>query len=231
VGVHDNFFELGGDSILSIQIVSRARRAGLMLNPRDVFDHQSIEALAKAAGTVSVTQAEQGNVSGEVPLVPIQHWFFAQDLAEPAHWNQSVWLQVRAGLAFETLREAMRTLLEQHDGLRLRFESSGGEWQQRNLAEESHELVHYENFSKLNPDAQADAMAIAAERWQASLDLSAGPLLRVVWFDLGPSQPAKLLITLHHLIVDGVSWRILLEDLQTLCAGSALPAKTTSFQH
>ena len=98
VRIDDNFFELGGDSILSIQIIARANRAGLQLMPRQLFQHPTVAALAAVAGTAQATVSEQGEVSGEAPLTPIQRWFFEQELAVPAHYNQSLLLQSRRQL-------------------------------------------------------------------------------------------------------------------------------------
>ena len=122
VRTDDNFFELGGDSILSIQIIARANRAGLQLTPRQLFKHPTVAELAAVAGTAQATVSEQGEVSGEAPLTPIQHWFFEQELAVPAHYNQSLLLQTRRQLQAEALKAAVRGLLSQHDALRLRFE-------------------------------------------------------------------------------------------------------------
>ena len=95
VGIHDNFFDLGGDSILSIQVVARANQAGLRLTPRQLFQHQTVAGLAAVAGSAPVVEAEQGIVSGPVPLTPIQRWFFERDLPDPQHWNQALLLEVR----------------------------------------------------------------------------------------------------------------------------------------
>ncbi|QBR71365.1 hypothetical protein CU048_08815 [Beijerinckiaceae bacterium] len=235
VGINDNFFELGGDSILSIQIVSRARQAGLMLMPKQIFDLQSIAELAAAAETNGVA-AEQGDVEGEAPLTPIQHWFFEQELAKADHWNLAVLLEIRAALRPADLERAVRQLIHHHDALRMRFQRRNDEWMAFNAASETQDVFHVEDFSQLAPDQQAEALTNAADRWQKTLHLETGPLLRVIWFNLGADRRPQLLIIIHHLVVDGVSLRILLEDLDTACrqlAGGetlALPAKTTSYR-
>ena len=98
VGIHDNFFELGGDSILSIQIIARANQAGLRLTLKQLFQHQTVAELAAAAGTTPALQADQGLVTGPVPLTPIQHWFFEQQLPDCHHYNQAMLLEVRQAL-------------------------------------------------------------------------------------------------------------------------------------
>src|SRR6185295_10479961 len=93
VSVHDNFFELGGDSILSIQIISRAGQAGLHLTARQVFQHQTIAELAAVAESAPTVRAEQGAVTGAAPLTPVERWFFEQELPAAHHWNQSLLLE------------------------------------------------------------------------------------------------------------------------------------------
>ncbi|MDZ7307314.1 MAG: amino acid adenylation domain-containing protein [candidate division KSB1 bacterium] len=238
VGVQDNFFELGGDSILSIQIIARARQAGLALTPKQLFQYPTIAGLAAVAGTAETVAAGQGLITGPVPLTPIQHWFFAQNLPAPHHWNQSLLLEVRQPLAPAHLQQAVAALLQHHDALRLRFEKTAEGWRQSNAGFDNEEAVPFAvvNLAALPAAEQAAAITAAAAKQQAGLDLAHGPLLHVTYFDLGASRPGRLLIVIHHLAVDGVSWRILLEDLQSayarFAAGAAvsLPPKTTSFQ-
>jgi natural product biosynthesis luciferase-like monooxygenase protein/amino acid adenylation domain-containing protein/non-ribosomal peptide synthase protein (TIGR01720 family) len=236
VGVHDNFFELGGDSILSIQIVSRANQAGLRLTPMMLFQHQTIAELGAVAYAADAAVAEQGAVTGELPLTPIQHWFFERELQNPHHYNQALLLETRAPLDAELLAESVRHLTVQHDALRLRFTRAGDAWQQHALPAEEKITVARFDLSALPAAEQRAALEAEAARLQASLHLSDGPLMRVALFDLGAEQTGRLLFVIHHLAVDGVSWRILLEDLQTvyqqLASGAQvqLPPKTTSYK-
>jgi aryl carrier-like protein len=121
IGIHDNFFELGGDSILSIQIVARARQAGIHLNLQHLFQHQTIAELAAVAGVGVPVQAEQGLVTGMVPFTPIQKWFFEQPLACLHHYNQARLLLVQKPLELGLLEQAVQQLLTHHDALRMRF--------------------------------------------------------------------------------------------------------------
>ncbi|MGH7360682.1 MAG: condensation domain-containing protein, partial [Candidatus Methylomirabilales bacterium] len=236
VGRHDNFFALGGDSILSIQIVARARQAGLQLTPRQLFQHQSIAELAAVVGTGPRIEAEQGVVSGPVPLTPIQGWFFEQALPEPQHFNQAVLLGVGPELEPKWVQRVVRQLLVHHDALRLRFIPEETGWRQVNAGLEEGVPFGVVDLSGLAHAPQRLALERAAAAVQASLDLSTGPLVRVVWFRLGPELPGRLLLVVHHLAVDGVSWRVLLEDFQQayeqLTQGEAisLPPKTTAFK-
>jgi len=236
VGIHDNFFALGGDSILSIQIVARAKQAHLHMTPRQLFEYPTVALLARVVSTAARTEAEQGLVTGVVPLTPMQHWFLQQEQPESYHWNQAVLLSVAPQLEPTLLEHVVARLIEQHDALRLRFVQSDGSWQQTHAAPAEQLPLSILDLSELPQHEQGSEIEREADRAQASLDLSEGPLLRVVYFDLGTDQPGRLLIVIHHLAVDGVSWRILLEDLHTayeqLEFGQViqLPPKTTSFQ-
>jgi fengycin family lipopeptide synthetase B len=239
VGVHDNFFELGGDSILSIQVVTRAVRAGIHITPKQLFQHQTIAELAQMAGEASATaSAEQGPVTGEAPLTPVQHWFFEHRFAEQHYWNMSLPLLVRARISAEVMREAVRQIVYRHDALRLRFVRNGdGEtWKQTHAPADGPVPFMHHDLSHLPEQEQNAAISKTGEEAQCSLDLSHGPLIRFVFFDLGAAAHACLLIVAHHLVIDGISWRILLEDLETLCEQLGrgdrpeLPLKTTSFQ-
>ncbi|TBU87893.1 non-ribosomal peptide synthase/polyketide synthase [Phytopseudomonas dryadis] len=229
VGRHDNFFELGGDSIVSIQVVSRARQAGIQFTPKDLFQHQTVRSLAAVAEVGSEVRIDQGAVIGEVLLTPVQHWFFEQDIARPQHWNQSLLLEPRKPLDAAQLEAAVARLIEQHDALRLRFEASGQGWKQVHAALPLEAPVWHRHA------ASVEALEGICDEAQRSLDLSQGPMLRVVLVDMHDGSQ-RLLLAIHHLVVDGVSWRILLEDLQGLLrqaetgAAFALPAKTSSYQ-
>jgi natural product biosynthesis luciferase-like monooxygenase protein/amino acid adenylation domain-containing protein/non-ribosomal peptide synthase protein (TIGR01720 family) len=236
VGVDDNFFELGGDSILSIQIVTRAGRDGIELSPRQVFQNPTVARLAAVANTRLAVQAEQGPVTGPVALSPIQRWFFAQEPAQPHHWNMSLFLEVRTALDAAVLERALGLVVEHHDALRLRFARGEDGWRQVCAAPGEPVKLERVDLSGVPVEAQASELERRATEVQGSLRLEEGPLLRAVLFNLGAGRSGRLLLVLHHLLVDGVSWRILLEDLlvayQGFAAGApvALPPKTTSFQ-
>jgi non-ribosomal peptide synthase protein (TIGR01720 family) len=236
VGVEDNFFELGGDSLVSIQIVAKANRVGLHLTTQQVFEHQTIAGMAAVAGTRKAIQAEQGLVTGPLPLTPIQHWFFERESPEPHHFNQAVLLEVRGVLDPVLLDQSLRTLASHHDALRLRFVQWKSGWEQVNADLEETALVLRKDLSSLAEENQRAAIEGAAAEVQSSLELSEGPTIRAMLFDLGEQQSSRLLIVIHHLAVDGLSWRILLEDLQTVymqlsgAEAIVLPPKTTSFK-
>ncbi|HEX2094108.1 MAG TPA: condensation domain-containing protein, partial [Longimicrobiaceae bacterium] len=238
VGIHDNYFELGGDSILAIQVVSRARRAGLHLTPRQLFSHPTVAELARVCGSApaGTVEAEQGAVTGPVELTPVQRWFFEQGMPEPHHWNMSEMFEVRKPLDAAALERALAALRTHHDALRLSFARAGEGWRQENGAPDGRAHLVQVDLSRIAGERQREAMERAAAQMQGSLRLEDGPLLRAGYFARGEGRSARLLVAVHHLVMDGVSWRILLEDLQTAYARArrgepvSLPAKTTSFQ-
>jgi amino acid adenylation domain-containing protein/non-ribosomal peptide synthase protein (TIGR01720 family) len=237
VGIHDNFFELGGDSILCIQVIAKAHQAELNLTPKQLFQNQTIAELAMVVETSQVIAAEQGLVTGEVPLTPIQHYFFEQNQPNSHHWNEAVLLEVKQILDPTLLEQAVRQLLIHHDALRLRFERTQSNWTQINA--EPDETVPFScvDLSQIAPEKQESVLEATANELQASLNLLRGPLVRVALFNLGAEKTSRLLLIIHHIAVDSLSWRILVEDLETiyqqLSQGKTLtlPSKTTSFQH
>ncbi|MDT5269940.1 MAG: hypothetical protein QOH49_2126, partial [Acidobacteriota bacterium] len=236
VGIHANFFGLGGDSILSIQIIARANRSGLRLTPRQMFLHQTVAQLASVVGTTASAKVEHGAVTGEAPLTPIQRLFFESVTVDPHHFNQALMLKLKAGTDATTLRRSLQHLLGHHDALRMRYRHEAGGWRQFNAAEEvlSWESVSLQHLGHM--EDKSAAMEAHAAQVQTSLNLSEGSLLRAVHFELGEEEQDRLLIVIHHLCVDGVSWRILLDDLELaysqLAAGQKLnlPEKTTSYK-
>ncbi|EIK63776.1 non-ribosomal peptide synthetase [Pseudomonas lactis] len=223
VGLNDNFFERGGDSIISIQVVSRARAAGIHFNAKALFQHQTVRSLARVAQLQAKQVIDQGPVQGETPLLPFQQLFFELDLPDRHHWNQSLLLTPRQPLQGHLLEAALQSVIQHHDVLRLRFSESADGWRARHDTPPT-ALLWQE-------PVQSDAELLAlCERAQRSLDLQNGPLLRAVLAEMADGTQ-RLLLVMHHLVVDGVSWRIVLEDLQSLYRQQKLPTKTSSFKH
>ena len=222
VGIHDNFFSLGGDSIIALQIVARAQREGIRLTPRDLFQHPTIAGLSMVAEyqpsddgstkppAVGLDASQETNVA----LSPIQNWFFQLPLKHPEHWNQSLLLDVKEPLDPDHLRIALKGLSEHHPALRAVFHREEGRWIQRFLALESGSPLRVIQETCDDPSQRIHQVASEA---QSDFELHRGPLWRVVYFDMRDHQNQsirRLLVVCHHLIVDGVSWRILLGDLQ-----------------
>ncbi len=235
VGINDNFFELGGDSILAIQMVARANQAGLHLTPKLIFQHQTIADLALVASEQSPIIAEQGPVSGPIGLTPIQHWFFEQNQPEPQHWNLSMLVEVPASIQPAWLEQAINGVIAHHDALRITFVQHDHGIEQINAAQQ-HSPLSIIDLADLAPHARRAALEAHANRLQASLDLSQGPLFKPIYFDYGAGQAGRLLLIVHHLLVDGLSWRIVVEDIQhayqllSMGQNIQLPAKTSSFK-
>jgi amino acid adenylation domain-containing protein/non-ribosomal peptide synthase protein (TIGR01720 family) len=235
VGIHDNFFKLGGDSIMSIQIIARINQSGIRLLPRQLFQYPTIAELASVAEIASATPAEQGIVTGELPLTAIQHWFLDSDPVDPHHWNMAMMLDAKEKLDPAILESAVLQLTAHHDALRLRFEQSESGWRQFNSGLDTPSPFTLVDLSTLAGEHRAQALETAAAQIQTGLNPAEGPMLRIVQFIIGDAEPDRLLFVIHHLSVDGVSWRILLEDLpaayESLKAREPvrLPPKTTSF--
>jgi amino acid adenylation domain-containing protein/non-ribosomal peptide synthase protein (TIGR01720 family) len=236
VGVEDSFFELGGDSIISIQVVARAREAGLGLAPRDIFTHRTIAGLARVAARTPTASSEAGPATGSVPLTPIQRWFFERDLPAPGHFNQVVLLEVAPDIEPRLLEQALAASALHHDMLRARYRREGDTWLQEVVEAEAAVPLHRAELAGLDTAWWTAAIEAETARVQASFDLAKGPIWRAVLLTLGADRPARLLLAIHHLAVDGVSWRILLDDLATAYRqlsenrAVSLPAKTTSFR-
>jgi amino acid adenylation domain-containing protein/non-ribosomal peptide synthase protein (TIGR01720 family) len=236
VGIHDHFFELGGDSILSIQVISRCRQAKLHLTPKDLFDRPTVAQLAeKCAPVLAEADGPQELLTGTVPITPIEGWFLEQDIAERSHWNQAFLFELPADADLAVLNQALHQVVRHHDALRLRLQVDGTNWLQE-YGNDADPTITRVDLSGDSIAQRAAAIQQHATRAQASLDLADGPLLREMHFSLGPRERGRLLLVIHHIAVDGVSWRVIREDLErayfSLLAGEqpVLPAKTTSYQ-
>jgi amino acid adenylation domain-containing protein/non-ribosomal peptide synthase protein (TIGR01720 family) len=236
VGVHDNFFALGGDSIRSMQVIARARQAGLQLAPRHVFQHQTIAELSAVKGSAGAILADQGLVTGPVPLLPVQHWFFERGLPPPYHWVITTLLQVDQPLDPHTLRTALQQVIVHHDVLRMRITRAEGAWRQVFVAPDEDVPFSLHDLSDVPEAEQSAAIVALAAELRNGLDLATGPIIRVALMHIGPQQPVRLLIVMHHMAGDGISWRIVLSDLQLAYlqlnqgAPVQLPPKTTSIK-
>nr|BFE97810.1 hypothetical protein GCM10020185_83460 [Pseudomonas brassicacearum subsp. brassicacearum] len=219
VGTSDSFFALGGDSILGLKLISRLREQGYSLTPRDLFRSPTPAALAHVT-TALLTQAEQGDVTGPMPLMPLHQWFFDQQQVQVAHWNQSVLADSDRRLVPAIVQATLDRLVAHHDALRLRFTDVDGQWQAHIAPVAAAQLTCCERPEQLLQVAQ-------------SLDLQHGPLFAAALLE---GTPQRLYLVAHHLVVDAVSWTPLLEDFQQLypalerSESPTLPAKTTSYR-
>ncbi|WP_284740330.1 non-ribosomal peptide synthetase [Amycolatopsis sp. RTGN1] len=236
VGVTDDFFDLGGDSILSIQVVFRSRRAGLLVSSNDLFRYPTVAELATVAGRADQAEATRAPIEGDVPLTPIQREFFERHSVAPNHLTQSLLVELVDEVDEEALRAAFAAVLAHHDALRMRFTRENGEWAQYNAPAEPGEVLHRHDLSTVDEAGGRAAMEALAVEADSTMDLSNGPLLRALLFDLGSGRRPWLHVTAHHLVIDTVSWRMLSDDLDTAyrqtVAGEPvdLGPKTTSFR-
>ncbi|MFD4949976.1 condensation domain-containing protein, partial [Streptomyces sp. NPDC058409] len=226
VSVDDGFFELGGDSILSIQLVARARGVGLVFSPRDVFERRTVAGLASVVGVSAgsvVVEAEGAGV-GVVPLTPVMHQ--VRERGGPlGGFSQSMLVGAPVGLSVEGLVAVVRSVLDRHDGLRLRVvdgvEGVGGSgwglgWGLEVLPSgvvDVEGCVRRVDVSGVSGVGLEEVVLVEAGLARGRLDPCAGVMVQVVWFDAGAGVPGRVLLVLHHLVVDGVSWRVLLPDL------------------
>jgi hypothetical protein len=249
-GIHDNFFEIGGDSILSMQVIVGAGKRGLRLTPRDILRQPTVAGLATLADTsssmldiphtsiVDATESYLNEVNDELTsMTPIQHWFFEQRLPDPNYFNTVMMLEPTGKIDTHALEKALQAVLHHHDALRVRFRRAAGGWKQRIASLEqcsTPTLVRFD-LSAFSAPARQLALEEESARLQRTLDIQNGPLLRAAWFDFGPNGPAHFLLILHHLVMDVVSWPILMDSLETaysqICQGRRidLGPKTTSF--
>jgi non-ribosomal peptide synthase protein (TIGR01720 family) len=221
LGADENFFDLGGDSILCLQVVARANEAQVPITLQQMFRHQTIRELVEAldlTGRPALARTSADAETGLVPLTPIQRWFFDQRFAEPDHWNQSVMLRVHPDDAeTQDWRGHLSHLVMRHDALRMRFTCDGGIWQQERSAPLAH-AFHLDTLDlrTLPANAQADAVERHATHLHRSLSLATGPLMRGALFILDRPADVRLLLVAHHLVLDVVSWRIILNELHAL---------------
>ncbi|MFF2650667.1 amino acid adenylation domain-containing protein [Streptomyces sp. NPDC058045] len=233
VAADQSFFELGGDSITSIQLISRARKAGLRLTPREVFTHRTVEALAAAAQDTAAAPARGAAPDGVggVPLTPIIHWF-REHSGPTARFSQAMTVPAPAGLDTGRVTAVVQSLLDRHDTLRLKLTriEDIGEWALEVTppgsvpAAEAVRRVDAAGVEGEALDALAEREFTAAQDRLAPED---GRPVQAVWFDAGTGRPGRLLLVVHHLSVDGVSWRILLPEVSAALTAAAEGADFT----
>ncbi|SDT84455.1 non-ribosomal peptide synthetase [Desulfobacula phenolica] len=238
VGIFSNYFELGGDSIMSIRVVARITEAGYQLSLKDMFTHQTVAELALSLESgSSVLAAEQGMIKGAVSLTPVQQWFFNQESSNIHHFNQWMAVPTPPVLDCDKMRQAVAEVASHHDALRMRFKKTDRNgWTQFNS--ETIEPIPFNEVDLTSvPDNECrEIIDQTLHKLQRTLDMEQGPLFRVCWFNPGPHRPGRLLVLVHHIIMDIVSWTPLIEDLMVVYRQLSksqpvkLPMKTSSFK-
>ncbi len=243
VGIRDDFFRLGGDSIISIQLVSRLRqRLGLSLSVKDIFNYKTIEKLydhvlskVQSGRQARIIQSEQGRLSGEFGLLPIQEWFFEQGFAKASHWNQSFLIKTPA-LERDKLAQSVLTLQEYHDAFRLRYRRDENGYLQNYASEAKKSPLKVLNLKALNLKEQEgspvwkDKIEEILTEWQSGFDIEKGEVCSFGLIEGFEDGSSRIHIAAHHLIIDTISWRILLEDLRELYQGKHLDSKGSSYR-
>ncbi|PHM39367.1 Amino acid adenylation [Xenorhabdus mauleonii] len=243
ISIDDNFFRIGGDSIVSIQLVSKLRQAGFSLQVKSIFEAPTVAQLAQWLSQSSSAEkiiAEQGLLSGEFDLLPIQQTFFNWRLSDPHHWNQAFMIQIPGDIEFGQIEHALNKLVERHDMLRTRFIETENGYRQcysdkhdaahdylySGEAPSSHSLLRYCDIRGLDKEALHQQLT----QWQSGFDYNNGPLWQAGHLTGYADGSARLFFAFHHLIIDAVSWRIIAEDMRLLLQGMSLPPKTSSYR-
>lgn len=209
--VNDDFFMNGGDSIKAIQVSARMNKLGLKLDVKDILQFPSIAEMSKKVRKIGKV-SYQGAVTGDIPLTPIQHYFFGISEIDRHHFNQAVMLFSQKGFNVNGIRAVFKKIQEHHDALRITFTVN-----EINISQENHGIDFPLSFQEYDLQRKSDSFEIMEQKIndiQGSIDLKTGPLLKIALFRLDDGD--RLLITIHHLVVDAVSWQILLEDFNTL---------------
>lgn len=235
ISIEDDFFDLGGDSIIAMRLLPKLSEMGLKLSIKEIFQYRTISSIshyAKNKSGNSVQIISQEAVSGNIDLTPIQRWFFEIEMVHPEFFNMAHFFRVSGDVDEELLEKAFIGCIAHHDMLRTGYRLQGKEVQQTCHAPEEAEfkLIKH-SLARLNPDEQLLRMHAISDEVHGSFDLQNPPLIKAVLMDLGNMQK-RLLIVVHHLVFDGVSWRYLVEDIETLYHSklhAKLPLKTHSF--
>ncbi len=233
VGVNDNFFHLGGDSIKAIQVISRLGREHIKLEMKQLFKYPRIGELSAQVRRLEKTENREA-VSGETLLTPIQEWFFAAGFAQPQHWNQSNLLYAANGLEPQLTAQALGKVVEHHDALRMTYRVVEGRVRQYNRKNDEGEMFTLTVRQASADEAAREIAELEGEKLQRSFDLASGPLLKAALVQ--KDGAAYLALVAHHLVVDSLSWEIILEDFTTAYQQAekgeklVLPPKTDSYQ-
>lgn len=234
IGSKDNFFDCGGDSIISIQICSAAKEKQLFFTPKDIFEYQTVHELANIVQEQAQNTVVQEKIVGCVPLTPIQSWFFNEEHKNIHHWNQSIVLMKKNEMSTEKYKKVIEKLVDHHDVLRTYFEKQDGLYI-GNIRDYNNtfDCIEY-HMSDLKEGNNLKRIKELEDVAQQSLNIHNGPMMKVLLFR--DKKEVRVFWVIHHLLVDGVSWRILLEDFERCYQQTKnneelfLPLKTTSYK-
>jgi len=209
VGIYEDFFSIGGDSIKAMQVVGELAQKGWKLSLKDLMNHPTIHDLEEKLSGIIDTAAfnQSGQHSG---LSPIEHWFFEQQFEQEHFWNQGVVLSKESGFDVNKVEESFRIICQQHEQLRARFVKDSGKMK-RVISDKPDDCFHLD-YAEENGNNVSDGSSRLVE-WQEKGNLQAGPLIKILALT-SENKVSRLVISIHHLLIDGISWRILLEDFE-----------------
>ncbi|WP_217606646.1 non-ribosomal peptide synthetase [Chitinophaga sp. GbtcB8] len=220
VGINDNFFNIGGNSISAIELLSRARGKGITLSIRQIFEAPTIAALSKTVKWEQRQTEVHAAAAGDMRLLPIQQWYFEQQQQEPHHFNYANIFITPEALNEAACRQIVERLYENHDVFRLHFTEQATWFEPLSEKMLAASLEVYD-YAAIETAERIQLVNAAAERAQGSLSLESGPLMKLVWFNYGHGNKGRLLLIVHHLVTDGISWRILLEQVNQMMKQAA----------
>lgn len=231
ISVLDNFFQIGGDSIKAIQVVASCNQKGLHLTTKDIMKKQTIRKIAQHVEK-SVVRLNQDTVVGNVRLTPIQKWFFDNITVDRHHFNQAILVKNKQKFHLSSLEKTMAMLIERHDALRMKYDVSGDDIQQYN--EDINERLMPIEVMLINEENVLEIIYEDSNKLQENMHLEDGNLITMKVYQT--LEEDYLFVMIHHLVTDGVSWRILIEDIcniyQSLVENRQLylTPKTSSYQ-
>lgn len=217
VGIHDDFFEIGGDSLLALQIISRANKAGIKISAKQFFEDATIASCARKqiANSEEPSESTQdSDICDSIVMTPVQQWYLETRTVDPHHFNLSALFDVNGDLDPECLRKAIDAVTRLHAALRMNYIREAAGWRQFIANDHREDWLEIIDLTHLPPEEEPETKLREINHWQHGVRLEDGPLIKFVYFNRS-GNPDQLLIVIHHLVIDGVSWRILLEDLES----------------
>ncbi|MEE9381950.1 MAG: MupA/Atu3671 family FMN-dependent luciferase-like monooxygenase [Nannocystaceae bacterium] len=214
LGAHDDFFRSGGDSIQAIQVAAQASAAGIAVSPKMLYEHPTVAALARVVAVRPSARFAEPLPEEPFGLLPAQRWFFEMEVANRSHWNQSALLTLRSGAQPAPLQAAVQAAFARHPAFRVRFKHGDEGWSQFYDPARDQAVAYRVQQWRLSPKAKHAAGQIAglADEAHHSLDIEAGPMVAAVHVTGFPGGD-RLILSVHHLVIDGLSWRVILEDI------------------
>jgi amino acid adenylation domain-containing protein/non-ribosomal peptide synthase protein (TIGR01720 family) len=235
VGVTDNFFHIGGTSLDAVVLSIKLNDKGYVINIKDIYEHPTIDSMISVIESNAPLKRDNMNESlvGEVPLLPMHRWLFAQDFENINHWNSSLWLDLTAKISIAVLKKAMEEVLANHDTLRSRFKKDQNSWTQiihslDDIRETQIAFNEYDLSSMSEGGTKAKLEEIAS-RSHRSISIEDGPLIHINLIELGRDRSQKLFVNVHHFLGDGYSTRVLFEDLKDALLNATQGGREKSF--